>query len=360
MMRLKNTFIFGFLAIITLSLLTSCFPEDQHEPLIPFKGIIGSTYNSIYTHQSYYSLSDSSELSYNLNSAWDLGFEASTNGEHVILNNSDLLRVANLGTVDFTGTTSVPVNAKWLYDSSTGNFDSLSVMNWVNTNVTPYEYSKNVYVLGQYGENKIIPFKKFQLIEVTNELYKVVIDNLDNSNLDTLTVLKNSNLNFVKTTIRQKAQIVTIEPNSNKWDIQFTQYEDSIPDDTEILYSYLLRGAFINPAKIKVAQYYITTDEVPENLVDPNRESDELKIYFESNSIKPKDDSFYSSNWDDIGWEWKDVTIDKEANTAYYKADTRRIFLIKDIINGKSYKLRFFSYYSNGVVGYPWFQYIEM
>jgi len=360
MMRLKNAFKLWFLFIITTSLFAGCFPDDEQEPLIPFKGIIGSTYNSIYTHQSYYSLADSSEVAYNLNSAWDLGFEASENGSHVILNNSDLLRVANLGEVNFIETTAVPDNAKWLYDESSGSFDSLSVTNWVNTNVTPYDYSNNVYILGQHSGNKIVPFKKFQLVELTDKQYKIVIDNLDNSSPETLTINKNSNLNFVKASIRQKAEIVNIDPNSNKWDIQFTQYEDSIPDEFGDLYSYLLRGTFINPAKIKVAKYYITTNEVPENQYDSNKESDQLKTYFEGNNIKPMADSLYSSNWDAIGWEWKDVTIDKEANTAFYKADTRRIFLIKDIINGKNYKLRFFSYYSNGVAGYPWFQYVEM
>src|SRR3989339_160504 len=359
-MYLNQLLNISLLFIIAASLLTSCFPEDEQQPLIPFTGVIGSTYNSIYTHQSYYSFSDSSEVSYNLNAAWDLGFEAAASGEHVILNNSDFLRVANLGAIDFDQYLAVPDNALWLYNASSGNFDSLSIMNWVNTRVSPYEYTYNVYILGRVGDYGIEPLKKFQLTELTGDHYTITVDNLDNSKREILVVNKKTNLNFIKVGIRNNAQVVQIEPDNNVWDIQFTQYEDSIPDDSGVLYPYVLRGAFINDTKIEVAKYYISTDEVPANESDPNKESNDLKNYFESNSIKPMADSLYSSDWDAIGWEWKDVTVDEAANTAVYKADTRRIYLIKDLLNGKNYKLRFFSYYSNGVVGYPWFQYVEV
>jgi hypothetical protein len=350
----------NLISILSLLLLGGCLPQDEQEPLVPYGGIIGSTSNSIYTHQSFFSLPDSNEVSNNLNAAWDLGFEASPNGEHVILNNSDLLRIANLGAVDFSQTTQVPANAIWLYDASSGNYDSLAIMNWVNTIVSPFEYTQNVYILGQMGEDSIRPLKKFQLIELTPNKYRIVIGKLDNSEQDTFTIEKNPAKNFVKVSIRNNFDIVPIEPTSDDWDILFTQYEDSIPDDYGVLYPYVLRGTFINHSKIKVAYYYISTNEVPANPDDPNRESGELKAYFEGNSIKPAADSAYTSEWDAIGWKWKKVTIDEAANTAIYKVDTRRIYLIKDLLNGTEYKLRFFSYYSNGVVGYPVFQYIRM
>jgi len=359
-MKISSNYFVGLISVVILSLFTGCFPEDDKEPLIPFGGVIGTTFNSIYTHQSYYSFQDSSELAYNLNSSWDLGFEASTNGEHIILNNSDFLRIANLGAVDFNQTTSVPENAQWLYDASSGNFDSLAVLNWVNTQVSPFEYTRNVYILGRVGDDGIVPFKKFQLVELTTNHYKILIDTLDKSETDSLLINKTPTINFVKVCIRNKTEIVAVEPNSSAWDIQFTQYEDSIPDDNGDLYPYVLRGTFINPAKIKVALYYISTDEIPENPSNSNKEADELKAYFEGTSIIPPADSLFIADWNAIGWEWKKVTINEEANTAYYKADTRRIYFIKDVMNGATYKLRFFSYYSNGVAGFPWFQYIKL
>jgi|GEM_PF-6306025 hypothetical protein len=360
-MNFKNPIKIGLFALFAGSLFNSCFPEDEKQPLHPIGGIVGSTSNSIYAHQSFISLSEMKELSFNLNSDWDIGFEASTTGEHAILNNSDFLRIANLGPIGFEQATSIPESAKWVYDASSGNFDSLAISNWVNTKVIPYEYTQNVYILGRLDDYGIMPLKKFQLIELTDNHYKVVIATINNLDTDTLIVNKNQSLNYVKATIRQNAAIVTIEPNKDEWEIQFTQYEDSIPDDNGVLYPYVLRGAFINPFKIKVAQYYISTSEVPESLSEPEIEQANLQAYFENDSIiKPMPDSLYSTDWDAIGWEWKKVTIDEAANTAYYKADMRRIYLIKDIINNKEYKLQFFSYYSNGVPGYPWFEYIGM
>ncbi len=349
-----------FSLIVTIS--TSCFKEENEPyPLNPFSGGTGSTENSIYSHQSFYSLDENIEVSSNTNSSWDLGFEGSVNGEHVILNSADVLYIANIGAVDFTNTTTIPNNTDWFYDVSTGNFDSLAINGWVNTEVIPYEYSQNVYIVAQKKGITYTPIKKFKLIELTNIHYKIVIDVIENSIPDTVIIPKNDQLNFVKVTTRNKTEVVTIEPNNAVWDIQFTQYGSIIPDDNGVLTPYHLRGAYINPNKIKVAIYYITTDEVPENS-DSKTEDDELQAYFEDYfNITPLHDSLYSLNWDAIGYKWKAVTIDENANTAVYKANMRYVYLIKDIQNGKNFKLQFFSYKNQeGVKGYPWFEYIEM
>jgi hypothetical protein len=355
---MKNNF--PVIISILLILLQSCFPEDEFTPLKPFKGIVGTTANSIYLYQSYYLLSDSLEVSNNLNNAWDLGFDASENGAHVILNSADLLYIANLGTVDFESTTTLPDSVNWVYDASSGNIDSLAVNHWIDMTTNPYTYSQNVFVIAQKRASSYTPIKKFKLIELTNTYYKLLIDIMPNSEPDTVIIEKNPVVNYVGLSLREANYPVTMEPNKDQWDILFTQYASIILDDNGIPYPYLLRGALINSSKIKVARYYITTSEVPEIIDNNDLEEANLQEYFENqmNTI-PKDSDFKTTR-DIIGWEWKEVTVDEQANTAIYKADTRRIFFIKDN-DGTIYKLRFFSYKSvEGENGFPWLQYIPM
>ncbi len=350
-----------FTVSFLLSTLSSCFKDDETEPLKLFPGKVGNTEKSIYTHQSYYCLEENRELAINTNSDWDIGFEGDVNGEHVILNSADVLYISNLGPVDFATTNSIPDDAVWSYDASSGNYDSLAINGWVNTNTEPYEYSHNVYIISQKSGITYSPFKKFKLIELTNNYYKMVVDVLENSTPDTIFIQKNNHINFVAVSMRNKTKVVPIEPNNSLWDIQFTQYASIIPDDNGVPTPYLLRGVYINTNKIKVTKYYISTDEVPV-YSDKKTEDDELQAYFEDYyKITPLHDSLYKSNWDVIGYKWKTVTIDKNANTAVYKANLRHVYLIKDIINDKDYKLQFFSFKNEeGFKGYPWFEFIEI
>ncbi len=345
--------------LLILVILGGCLPDDTAYPLIPFKGVIGTTTQSIYTYQSFYSLADSTQVSVNLITDWDLGFEASANGEHVILNSADLLFIANLGATNFDQP-QTPAKFQWTYDASSGSFDSLAIDGWVNTQQTPYQYSHNVYYLGREGDNGIVPVKKFKIIALTQTNYTLVTDNPDNSDRDTLIVPKNEAVNFTKVCIRNKPQVVAVEPPKTDWDLLFTQYQDTIPDDNGVLYSYVLRGVFINPFKTKVACYTISEAEVPVNTTDKAKEEDELKRFFEDAGFNQVPEELYQSYQDVIGWDWKDVTIDEGANTAVYKANTRKIYFIRDTQTGYTYKLRFFGYYTQGVAGYPWFQYIRV
>lgn len=345
---------------VFLVLLNSCLPQDEFTLLKPFQGIVGTTTHSIYTHQSYFLLSDSLEVSSNLNNTWDLGFAAAENGSHVILNSADLLYVSNLGAVDFTATTELPDSVAWVYDASSGNLDSLAINHWIDQSTNPFTYSQNVYVIAQKRASTYTPIKKFKLIELTNTYYKLVIDKLENSIPDTVVIEKNALVNYVGLSLRDVNYQVNMEPNKDHWDILFTQYASIIPDDNGTPTPYLLRGAFINPSKISVAPFYITTDMVPEITNNSELEESYLQDYFENQLTTIPNDTTFKTTRDIIGWEWKDVTVDEQANTAVYKADTRRIFFIKDS-NGKVYKLRFFSYKSiDGENGYPWMQYGAM
>lgn len=351
-MIIKLHFLKILTSIAIAIFLYGCFPEDDVQPLIPFEGVVGTCSQSIYEYQTFFSLEDSTEVSNNLLSDWDLGFESGINGQHVIINSGDQLYATNLGPVDFVSTTQVPDSSNWIYDASSGNTDSLVINGWVNTATGLFTYSQNVYAIRKVVFNEVVFQKKFKLIELTPTYYKIIIGDMESTSPDTIEILKDNTVNYTKVSIRDTYKVQTIEPNSLNWDLCFTRYATIIPDDFGVLTPYYVNGAIINHNKIKVAKYYITTDMVPTYENDTEYEDGLLKQYFESNFEININDSEFSNKNDIIGYDWKEYT--PNANQKY-TTNKRKVYIIKDIFNDKSYKLRFISFTDK-----PLFQYGEI
>lgn len=331
--------------IFSMLILQGCLPDYEKLPPQPFSG--DYLPYSIYTHQMFYSLKDTSIISYNYNDLWDIGFETGENGKHVILNSADLLEVTNLGPVDFIGTTTVPSDAQWTYDASSGNYDSLAINNWVDTSTTPYTYSHNVYVIGKKTGLDRTLIKKIKIIELTSEHYKIVLAKMQKPLPDTIIVAKNKAYNFMGLSVRQEPKVVAFEPEKDKWDILFTQYSSILYTDDGIPTPYSVRGVLLNRHKTKAAKYTIndaTSDE-------------EIKKAYDNIDSTMISHLNFSGKTDIIGYEWKDVTIDEGSNSAFYKADPKMVYIIKTQY-GHYYKIHFISYYnSNGEKGFPLFEY---
>ena len=142
--------------LIIIPFLTSCFKED--EPIQPTSQNSITVSESIYTHQSFFDLSSSQIVAVNPVEIWDLGFESSANGWHIIINSGKYLGIYSSGTTDFNGLTSVPLSARWKFDKSDGNPDSTAIGKWISqqSNLPTNE----VYVVGVNDGVKYSPFKK--------------------------------------------------------------------------------------------------------------------------------------------------------------------------------------------------------
>ena len=92
MMKIANFIAF----IIFIFLLTSCFKQDEkimpHDPGNVKTQTIELTKD--YRYQVYFDLSSEKILSTNLKTDWDLGFECSAKGWHIILNTSNFMVAA--------------------------------------------------------------------------------------------------------------------------------------------------------------------------------------------------------------------------------------------------------------------------
>jgi len=77
---------------------------------------------------------------------------------------------------------------------------------------------------------------------------------------------------------------------------------------------------------------------------------------FESITFNHLPEYSFSRRRDFIGYDWKDVEVDENSNTAVYTVNSDKIYIIRDT-EGFYYKFRFISYYNDlGEKGFPVFE----
>ena len=128
-----------------------------------------------YKNQIWFSLNDSKVISTNYRTDWDLAFECSPNGYHVMLNGSKGMKVYKTAfseLADVKDTSGLGSNGK--ADMPSGNIDSTAIGNWLEEN--------KVYVIHRgYNElGQLQGFYKFKLLSVNAALFTFEYSNLKN------------------------------------------------------------------------------------------------------------------------------------------------------------------------------------
>lgn len=326
--------------MLVLISLNSCFEEDdQMEPiLISYESEVVVLPYNIYTSNVYFDFSTGSIINYHENDTWDIAFQTGIHDARVIINSSDLLQMANVGPIDFGNYTALSGEEEWNYDASSGVADSSATGIWVDTSLNPKHYSNNLYLLGKENGLSFDVIKKIQFIHVDSTYYTVLYGDLISNEPDTLKIFKDSTYNFTGYSFRNSA-IVNFEPPKNEWDIVFRQYLSTLWTDDGIATPYSVRGVILNTNNVEVA-----------------KDTNSYFGYFFPNIGQYE----FSYQWDIIGWDWKDVTIDETSNSAVYEADPKKIYIIKDT-DGYHYKMHFIGFYNqDGVKGYPAFEYVKL
>jgi hypothetical protein len=132
-----------------------------------------------------------------------------------------------------------------------------------------------------------------------------------------------------------KNDTVLIEPQKIDWDLLFTQYTTTLFTDKGIAIPYYVRGVLINSHNVMV-------------------KVDSVNSYTTISMGNLNLDNF-KSDWDIIGYNWKSVDINQQANSADYFIRSKYTYLIKDT-EGEYYKLKFISFYDSlQTPGYPGF-----
>ncbi len=311
--------------------------EDDPLPTYPIpEGIkIGQAMlGSDYSNRVYYQLSTNSTVKTITNSDYDLAFESSDDGWHILLNSSRFMNAGNSGTKNFDEVTS-PSGIEMLFDNSNGDPDSTAIGNWADFNVNPPLFYKEVYVidLGLDQQGTPLGYKKTVFEELVDDIYSVRFANMDGSSDFTVQVPKDDNRNFVGLLFEDEGTIIDFEPPTQEWDILFGQYTTMLFAEGEP-YPYLVRGVLLNTAGTEAYPY-------------PGDKS------FLDIEIEDVVYGQFTTQQDIIGHDWKYYNLEE----GVYTVNTEQVYFIKSM-DGSVYKMHFLSYYnSDGETGYPKFEF---
>lgn len=316
MRRLLQILSIPFLLVASTSCDRGELPIPAHDPgnVITIQVEMGADYRD----QIFFDLGSQSIVASNLKDIWDLGFESSLDGWHVVLNSARGGAVWRTGQTDWNAITDT-LGASWKYDAPTGNLDS--------TAFGDYRGGEEVLVLdrGYNHEGVHTGFRKIRIKGVSAAEYEVMSAELDGAEETEFIVPKDENLNFVSVSLDQNT-VVEIEPDKEDWDLLFTQYT-YIFDDPPL--AYLVTGVLSNRNKVGIAV----------NLEKP----------FEELSFEDAEDADFKQTIDRIGYNWKEYDF----GTGSYQVFSNINYLIRDT-EGRYFKLHFVDFYTlDGDKGAP-------
>ena len=330
------------LIIVSMTLLvSSCFKEDELiTPHVPGNYITDTVaLMDNYQNQVYYNLSDSSVVSSNLRSIWDLGFEGSPEGWRVILNTSCFMKSAYMSEQVF-GAPSDTTGAIWLFNPSDGSADSLAIGKWFTVQGDDTLGTNRVLVIDRGVDAKGISrgFRQLVIDSLSNGIYYFRIAAFDGTNQQSYSVSKKRDVNHVLFSISNPSEVVS-EPARLNWDLLFTQYTTLLFTDVGDPYPYLVTGVLLNPTLVVVAVDSLTP--------------------FENITFETAQSMNFTKDADGIGYLWKLYDFDGGS----YTVNSKIIYVIRDT-KGFLYKLRFKDFYkvinSRLRKGYPSFEYQKL
>jgi len=330
--------------IAVAGLFSSCLKEE--EPVTPpnLQGNLKTAQIPLgkdYDKQFFFDLGSNQIVSSNLKSAWDLGFECGLNGSHIILNTSKLMFAWNSGDTAFSSVTS-DSGAVWKWDVASGNLDSTAVGEWgsvADGNVASF---RTVYLINRGKDALANPYgvKKIIFEGLTDNTYSFRYANPDGTDAHSFQIKKDEDYSFVYFSFDDGGKKVSIAPEKNSWDLEFTQYThifsetpDNIPQPDTII-PYLVTGVLQNRAGTGAAEDFNTpfADITLEEAID---------LPFNETAI------------DVIGYDWKYFNFTEVSYTVLPK----KIYIVRDN-EGFLYKLRFIDFYNDlGEKGYPKFEF---
>lgn len=315
-----------FFLIILISFFYSCEKEEQpfekeHEPGDQTTAAV--FIDSDYKYQVFYDFETNTEITQNLTTDWDLGFECGTNGHHIKLNSSRGMTLWATGEVNFSSVQSYS-GAVWNWDNPNGSLDSTGIGEWWSTNNNTVVSNNEVYVLNLGKDSKAnhLGFKKLQILGFENNEYHIKVSDLSGENEFLSYIRKDDEYNFVFLSIIN-SEIVTIEPPKDEWDLAFTKYTHTFyNNDNNSAIPYGVTGVLINSYSTFVHQDSIYGFEVTD-----------LEIAKELN---------YVTDQNTIGYDWKNYNHDAGVYTINYEEN----YIIK---NRKDtyYKMRFIDFFND-------------
>lgn len=319
------------LGISILVLLASCerdeLPVAPHDP-----GEVETASVEMgvdYKWQIYFDLGTNKNVGQNIKTIWDLGFETSADGYHVVLNAAKFMYAYNTGETEFnlvTDTNGITAHHTW--DEASGNVDSTAIGDWRVDNPV-YIIDRGYNELGQHQG-----YRKVQFLSVDNSGYQVHIAKLNGTLDTTMAILKYADYNLSFLSFNGKAKLVEVEPLKDTWDLVFTQYTHIFYGEEPVT-PYLVTGCILNRNGTRA-------------ILDTTA--------FENITFEYAQSQMLSQNINSIGYDWKVYDFDNGS----YHIFTELNYIIQDA-EGFYYKLHFIDFYDNqGQKGSPKFEFQKL
>jgi len=238
------------------------------------------------------------------------------------------LFAADLGNLPF-GQQQDTLHAPWKFDKSDGNPDSLAIGKWFIVQGQDTVSLHHVYVLNRGMDENGNKLGAIQLImdSLKNGTYYFRYAKLNGLEMKSVAITKDTTFNYVWFSFPSGESVKTIEPRKTDYDLLFTQYTTLLFTSEGASEPYLVTGVLLNHAGVtavldSIHPFEIINLELARNLPLTNA-------------------------LDAIGYEWKALQ-----SSYTYTIKLNYSYVIKDP-EGYFYKLRFNSFYNNGVKGYP-------
>lgn len=317
-----------FILAVTLGL-SSCdrgeIPIKPHDP-----GNVTTSsveMSNEYKWQIFFDLGTNSVVGENLKTIWDLGFETSPEGFHIVLNTAKLMYAYNTGLTDFSAVTdTIGLTENHTWDETSGNLDSTAIGDWRNTGEV-YIIDRGYNELGQHRG-----YRKAVFQEVDEISYTIRTAKLDGDQDTTITLVKDNDYNFTFFTFNDGGGVVSVEPPKGTWDLAFTQYTHIFYDETPVT-PYLVTGCLHNRYNTKAIM--------------------DNTIGFKDIDYDYALSKMLTANINAIGYDWKFYDFDLGSYTVFAEMN----YIIQDS-EGVYYKLHFIDFYDHqGQKGSPKFEF---
>ncbi len=298
-------------------------PAFDRGDLITSQVDMGATYKS----QIWFSLRENRIISANVRTDWDLAFEATAGGNHIMLNGSKGMKVYKTPHTDLsqvTDTAGLEANSR--IDAPSGKLDSTAFEGWENPN-TVYIINRGYSEAGVYQGSY-----KLKIVSVNTGSYSFEYGDVFSSQITQGTVTKHPDYNFVMFSFTTGHEAY-IEPKKTDYDLCFTVYTHFFTNPFQY---YQVNGVLHNPYKTRVVNI---RDKAFTDIVI----GDTLGRSF-------------STDRNAIGYEWKSFSL----NTNLFTIDPAHCYILQDS-KGYFYKLHFIDFYTTaGIKGAPKFEFKKL
>ncbi len=313
-------------------LVVSCFEKD--EPVEPYPGEVVEIENNVNAYQSYFDFETSEIKASHPVDAWQLGFESSAGGWHVLVNSGAGWFVWNTRQQDINASDMNNEPLQWDYDVQHKYPDSTAIGNWTSFQDNTRKYTNDVYILGESTTDGYIHRKRIRFFHVDTLSYGFYFKDEETGLSDSITIIKPDSLAFTYYNFNTREQ-KNLEPGYALYDIVFCPYYDKATL-FGVTIPYLVRGVLLNTCStMAVLDSVNTYEQIDYELLDMYE---------------------FSGQRDAIGYQWKSVSVNTSEGSADYSIKSNYNYVVRTS-DGNYYKLRFLSFSLDGVSGYPQFEY---